>query len=179
MSLNIPQQIFVLFYAIFWGTVASTLPRWKAFAFPYVFHNQTEVKQTSQQRVVLSILMLNLVPILFFVCMLKVLTGPAWEVRAWGWSATLRITAGLVAAFAIFAFYRFWLWAVLSRREAYYWPLDADAALFKQLYPGLSANDLDPRWARGNLLFALFYLVIVLLAVLGVSFGFRAAEAVL
>jgi len=63
LQLGVPQQVFMLFFAIFWGAVASVQPRWKAFQFPLMFHPQLS---NVFMRVILAIFLLNLLPILYF-----------------------------------------------------------------------------------------------------------------
>src|SRR6266852_5259407 len=92
------QQIFMVFYAIFWGTVASAQTRWKAFHWPLLFRCAP-----ASWRLLLSFLFLSVMPIVFFV----------WAVlRLANTGAVLVIKEtllGVVPAIAIFGFYRLWL----------------------------------------------------------------------
>jgi len=59
--MNEIQTIFTVFYAIFWGHIASVLPRWKAFHFVFIFR----IEQTAW-RASLSLFLLNFFPFGFF-----------------------------------------------------------------------------------------------------------------
>jgi hypothetical protein len=62
-EMNIPQQIFCVFYAIFWGAVFSVSARWKHFNFGLIFDK--DVKQVTK-RIGLSLIILTTLPIFYF-----------------------------------------------------------------------------------------------------------------
>ena len=60
MKIN-AYQVFMLFFAIFWSAVANVQPRWKPFQFPLMLRFGHVFR-----RVVLAVLVLNILPILYF-----------------------------------------------------------------------------------------------------------------
>ena len=85
------QSIFVVFFAIFWGAVFNVQGRWKMFqpilSFQHIRH-----------RFLFSLLILNVAPVLFFVWTFFRLKNNPGE-------TLLQLSAGVLSAFAIFAFY--------------------------------------------------------------------------
>src|SRR5471030_1069716 len=102
LALNTSQQVFMLFYAIFWGTIANAQPRWRAFHFPLV-RKMRHVKR----RAILSFLLLNLCPLLLFVYVLWPLHGIAIDQNLI--VGSLRLLQSVVPAFAVFGLYRLWI----------------------------------------------------------------------
>jgi hypothetical protein len=79
LQLNIPQQIFTLFYAITWGTAANSQPRWKAFAWGAIRDDAP-----SRYRALLSVCLLNVLPLIYFVLVLDWLNFEAlWNTIVW------------------------------------------------------------------------------------------------
>lgn len=100
-------ETFALFYAIFWGAVANVQPKWKAFHWPLCFIKTTARKYVIK-RIGLSIILLNVVPIIYFGLIVHLLRsvglGTAADV-----SARNLACYGIVPAFAVFGFSRAWL----------------------------------------------------------------------
>jgi hypothetical protein len=132
LQISAIQTVFMVFYAIFWGGIFGVLPRWKAFQFPLVCKFLP-----ATCRVALSILVLNILPILFFGYVMVVLgfREQAHDVtwsreihdlfvgapRLSPWLASLNyVISGVLPAFAIFGFYRIWLGIVESRPNHFY-----------------------------------------------------------
>jgi hypothetical protein len=90
--MNIAQQIFLVFFAIFWGTVANAWPGRKPFQWPLLKHGPVF------RRLILSMILLNIVPVLYFAWILSVLGA-----RHHG------VIIALLPAFSVFGFYRIWL----------------------------------------------------------------------
>jgi hypothetical protein len=55
------QNIFMVFFAILWGALATVQPRWRAFRWPLIFR----VPKVGY-RLALAILLLNVAPIIYF-----------------------------------------------------------------------------------------------------------------
>src|SRR3970040_2162923 len=55
------QQVFMLFYAIFWGAIANVQPRWK----PFQWHLFFAVPQ-ARRRAIAAFGLLNVLPLIFF-----------------------------------------------------------------------------------------------------------------
>jgi hypothetical protein len=97
-KLSVPQEIFTLFYAIAWGTAANSQPRWKAFAWGAFFQYPE-----TRRRALLSIFILNALPLIYFILILWCLTSGKWS-NGSPWTIMLSI----LPAFAPFGFYRMW-----------------------------------------------------------------------
>src|SRR5882724_6402650 len=116
IDLNVPQQVFTIFYAISWGTAANAQPRWKAFAVGVLGQDRP-----SRWRFILSFLLLNLLPFLFFAISLKSLAPSPWcSVTSWGFRTLWLVFVSMVLALAPFGFYRMWTAAVQSHPMRYY-----------------------------------------------------------
>lgn len=152
LNLNVPQQVFTVFYAIAWGTTANALPRWKAFAWGRVF-----VDPPSLWRALVSFALLNLLPVAVYIGVLCSLDGPVWILREWGRWTVFRLIVCVVAAFAVFGCFRIWA-SVMQRWSSCFYG-DTGTCQLRQHYPGLMPDDLDRRWASANFLFGLVYLM--------------------
>lgn len=150
VNLNAAQTVFALFFAISWGTVANAQPKWKAFAWGQFREHRTI------QRLFLSILFLNAVPVVFFVTVLCLLGGPRWTLVAWDTRAGLQMIAAVVPAFGTFGFLRIWT-SVVQWKTQWFYPDERERRL---LGIDLLPADLNPKWARGNFLFGVAYVLI-------------------
>jgi len=104
-QLGIEQQVFMLFFAIFWGAVANVQPRWKAFHWPLFF----SIKEV-RYRVLLAVGILNLLPLLFFGYILWALTGRGLNPTDGTLLVVVQLVIqGVIPAFGIFGVYRIWL----------------------------------------------------------------------
>jgi len=103
--LAVNKDVFMLFFAIAWGIVANVQGRWKAFHWPIV-HRVPEARN----RALLSFIILNILPFLYFGYVLWVLTirGQTTSHRAIIAIPEL-ILQGMLPALANFGFYRVWL----------------------------------------------------------------------
>jgi|SRR5579863_590471 len=146
-SLNPLQEVFSLFYAITWGSLTNVWPRWKAFDWSSI-PNEGGM---AVRRCLLSILMLNALPIAFFIVVFYLLGG--W-VLGGGWRMAAKLAVVLVQPFVLIGFY--WLWCSIVQRfraSFYPQPLTED-------YPSLrEAYDLDRKRAATNLRFGLVYVL--------------------
>jgi len=107
------QQVFMLFFAIIWGAVANVQPRWKAFQWPLVGHHRP-----ATNRVLLSLLLLNILPLVLFAYVFWALkhhsTSPP------DWPVVHLVFHGILPAFALFGCYRSWLAAVEACPGSFY-----------------------------------------------------------
>jgi hypothetical protein len=161
---NIPQQVFSLFYAINWGTSANAQPRWKAFAWPAVTHDRPSLYRT-----VLSFILLNLVPFLYFALVLKLLT--TWDLSDWNWRAFGKVFLSTLPALAPFGFYRIWTAVVEWYSRTFYgehldnWDEGSRPESWKDIGIHLEPSDLNPKWAPWNCLFGFAYVLFGLIVV--------------
>jgi len=151
MTLTLSQQLFVVFYAIFWGTAANAQPRWKAFHWPLLFRCAP-----ASWRLLLSLCFLNVLPIAFFAWGLLRLAGTGTAV---GVKDTL---LGVVPAFAVFGFYRLWLGIAELGGTVFYRQTASTCPAFPvEIEPTIECLHIDPKiggwW---NVLYGLVYIVI-------------------
>ncbi len=174
--MNDTQQIFVVFFAIIWGTTTGVHGRLKMFNYPL-----WGIVPQVRRRILLSHIFMNLFPLVFFGLAMNVLSHPPNTI-VWSIIGTLRaIVHGVIPAMAIFGFYRFWLGIVESRPEKYYRKDDKTPWVPKGK-PRLSIEipkGIDPRieslplvlelservWGK-NIFVAVCYILIALIALL-------------
>jgi hypothetical protein len=159
--MNIAQQLFVVFFAICWGTSSNAWPRWKPFHWTFVF----ELIQV-RRRVGLSIRLLNVCPITYFAIVL------AWIGHGGPNMGTLRVgdclrlaVLGISPAFAVFGFYRIWFGVIECRSSLFYL---TDKTLPPELNGTEPTSDtlkIGHRWWRVNVLFGALYVFLPLIAV--------------
>ncbi len=166
------QLVFMLFFAIFWGAIANVQPRWKAFQFPLMFKPKL---RNVLRRVVLAILLLNLLPIVYFGYILWATHGrgpmPADSTFL---AITKILIQGILPAFGIFGLYRAWL-GIIELRPSWFYKskLDDVPAEYRHVEPTYRLNykeknrkpsepvvDLGKDTGKGNLLAALIYLIV-------------------
>ncbi len=147
--MNTTQSIFVVFYAIFWGAVFNVQGRWKMFqpilSFPQIRH-----------RFIFSFLLLNVVPILFF-------SWTFFRLKDTPSETLLQISAGVLPAFAIFAFYRLWM-GIVQCNPSYFYQNDdnSDPNLKKIDEPTVESLHLEHPFKIWNFLFSALYLAIAI-----------------
>jgi len=118
MPLNTEQQVFLVFYAIFWGTIGSAQPRWKAFQWPLI----GQVAEATH-RVWLSFWVLTIAPIVFFGYALWIIGILDYPDCGCSMISVANIMLhGVVPAFAVLGFYRLWIGLVESNPDRYYTP---------------------------------------------------------
>lgn len=154
--LNTTQQIFTLFYAIFWGVTVSAQSKWKAFHFTF-FMRKCQVTL----RIILSIILLNIIPILYFTKILMILNNCKSNIL----SPSL-IFKGIIPAFAILGFYRIWI-SIIEFFPTLFYRIDDENGLYpsKDVEPTLESLNipLDNNHIKSacmNLLFGLIYIII-------------------
>jgi len=148
--MTLSQQIFLVFYAIFWGYVTNAQPKWKAFHWPLLFRCAP-----ASWRLLLSFFFLSVLPITFFTWALLRLTNTG---SALGVKETL---LGVVPAAAIFGFYRLWLGiAELGRNAFYRQDTSTCPTIPAEIEPTVKSLHIDPAiggwW---NVLYGLLYVV--------------------
>ncbi|MGH7779134.1 MAG: hypothetical protein ACREQR_04820 [Candidatus Binataceae bacterium] len=152
MSLDFAQQVFILFFAIFWGGIASVYGRYKPFGWLSGERNSV--------RTIVAVVLLDIVPIIYFVFVLWVLQSSPWQIAGWGiWGAT-RIGFAVLAAFGIFGPYRIWAGLVQSFTCIFY--DECRIARMRSREP----DDVNSELATGNFVSGVAYLVIGVVAAL-------------
>jgi len=77
MALKTHQEVFMVFFAIFWGLIANVQPRWKAFQWPLMFKLGVVTR-----RVLLAFFVMDILPVVYFGLTLWIIDGRApngWE----------------------------------------------------------------------------------------------------
>jgi hypothetical protein len=158
MALNVAQQLFLVFFAIFWGISANAWPRWKPFQWTFVFWSPRIAA-----RVGAAFLLLNIGPIAYFAIVIQRLDRMSATSLLWK-----MVLAGVLPAFAVFGFYRLWIAVIEQSPKTFYY----DAADLKTLHEGLLEGpeptiDIlhlgkSQKWWWSNLFWAATYLTAAL-----------------
>lgn len=169
MNLGIHQNVFIVFFAIFWGAVANVQPRWKAFQWPLIF----KLKEVFW-RVVLAVVIMNILPVLYFGVSLWVTHGRGpMDSDSVAQAITAVVLQGVLPAFGMFALYRMWLGIVELRPHWFYKRESVDIPEpYRHVEPtyrhrwdekkenGMPVVDLGVDGGWRNILAAVFYLFI-------------------
>src|SRR5204863_340106 len=104
MSMNAPQTVFGLFFAIFWGLVANAQVQWKAFDWPLACAGRKEKRyEKSWLRLRQSLWYLTLVPVLLFLVLVSILfLAPK---RPFDYHMIIQLAGAILAAHSAFAPY--------------------------------------------------------------------------
>jgi hypothetical protein len=168
---RVHQIVFMLFFAIFWGAVANVQPRWKAFQFPLMFRREL---RNVFLRVVLAILLLNLLPIVYFGYILWATHGRGpMSADSTFLSITKTLIQGILPAFGIFGLYRAWL-GIVELRPSWFYKSKPDDVPVKYRHveptyrldyqekrePSEPVVDLGTDAGKGNLFAAMIYLIV-------------------
>jgi hypothetical protein len=162
------QEVFMLFFAIIWGTVANVQPRWKAFQWPLFLRHKP-----ARHRVCLSVLFLNVGPLLLFAYVFWAL---GFHNDAAERPILHLIIHGILPAFGVFACYRLWLSTIEAWPAAFYSPKGGVDTKYEHVEPTyrIDANgrdlsepqlpivDLGRDTACPNFVTAVFYILVAL-----------------
>lgn len=153
LSLNVPQQVFVVFFAVMWGAIHNVMGRWQAFD-----TGRLPRDSFAARRFALATAMLSVAPVVVFAFIIGVLLrDDIWEIKGWDTFAFFKILAAALPSLTLLGFYRFWLCAVQLRPRWFYhptWRLD-----WSELYPNLRpTRDLEAEAGWPNFRFGLYYL---------------------
>jgi len=163
--MNDTQIIFTVFFAIAWGTMSSALPKWKAFHWTLFF----QVKQV-WHRVILSMILLNALPVIFFGWTLLQLSDQDYVVNNWSTRIVFLqvIIHGVFPAAAAFGFYRLWIAIVEFKPKCFYKSENDLPEDLRGIEPTIEEHNLESRMRRStkysNLFFAVLYIGIAVLA---------------
>jgi len=180
MQFGIHQQVFIVFFAIFWGAVANVQPRWKAFQFPLMFTQG--LRWNVFRRVCLAVLLLTVLPILYFGYILYSTSlpgrGPAEGDKAL-MTVSKILLQGILPALGMFGIYRTWL-AIVELRPKWFYKSDLKDVpdKYRHVEPTYRLRydddgkkhfptavvDLGEDAGKGNLLAALIYLIVGLVS---------------
>jgi len=115
------QLVFMAFFAIFWGVIANVRPRWKAFQFPLIF--KPGLRWNVFPRVCLALLVLNLLPIVYFGYVIYV-TSLAGMGPVEGDTTLLAVTKilvqGVLPALGMLGIYRPWPGIIELKADLFY-----------------------------------------------------------
>lgn len=178
VQFGIHQQVFMLFFAIFWGATANVQPRWKAFQFPLMFTQG--LRWNVCRRVCLALLLLNLLPIVYFGYILYSTSLPG-RGPAGGDTTFIVVTKiliqGVLPALGMFGIYRLWLAIIELKPGLFYKPKPDDVPeMYRHVEPTYRLSDKEQRCpsepvidlgkdtGKGNLIAALIYLIVGLIS---------------
>lgn len=153
IEFNAAQTVFALFYAIMWGSLANVWPRWRAFDWTLI----KRPEERALYRCLLSLALLNLCPIVFFIIVLLWLNDCTLQ-GCWlqiGW--TLFVI--MLQPFAEIGFYWFWI-SLVQWRAKWFYPDDVRDPRYEGRYKGLSKDDLSSEFAALNCVFGLVYVIV-------------------
>ena len=173
VSLNVPQTVFCLFYAIFWGLVANGQIRWKAYDWPLAIRGYSDVAyRPSWERLKLSLLYLTALPILVFVAIVTILIPlPA---RPEGSLFVFQLVVATVAAHAAFGPYRLWLAKIENDPTRFFYAAISgkEREYASQPWQRDGFHYLDPQWSKRNWFAACGYIAVgILVAVVARALG--------
>jgi hypothetical protein len=153
------QQIFVVFFAIFLGAVSNTHGRWKMFNWALLRHGHVA------RRVILSLVMMDVLPIVYFaVILFRLRNTPTTATSAWSLGETFRqVSVGVIPAFAVIGFYRLWLTIVQMRPAWFYQRARDQGPLLAEIEPTVEQLHLDRAEWPWELSFAIVYLTVATL----------------
>jgi hypothetical protein len=147
VDLNAAQTVFALFYAITWGALANVWPRWRAFDWALIEPEGCR----AFRRCILSLVLLNVSPIAFFIVVF--LSFNDWKLEGSPWSIGCKLFVIMLQPFVLVGFY--WLWvSIVQRFKELFYPDNLG-----QRYAGIKEYDLDPGSAGLNFLFGLIYVI--------------------
>lgn len=149
VKFNAAQSVFTLFYAVTWGALANVWPRWQAFHWSLIGTS----KQQALQRSILSLVLLNIVPLIFFIVVFLFLNQ--WRLEGSWWSIFGDLLIIMLQPFVLYGFYMFWV-SIVQRYSKTFYPDPLD----KDLYPGIRRHDLSREFACRNLLAGLTYIMV-------------------
>jgi hypothetical protein len=162
------QAVFMLFYAIFWGAIANAQPRWKAFQWPLITLPRV------RRRVIVALILLNLVPLIFFAYAMCSLHNRGPTVATPFAGSLHYLIRGVVPAFAVFGMYRLWLAAVELYPDGFYESKEqAIDEKYRHVEPTYRYRldcrkgpvvDLGEDCGKMNMLFGLVYILVSALA---------------
>lgn len=150
------QWLFIVFYAIFWGSVSSVQGRWK------MFHWALISKPPVWHRLILSFIIWNIAPILYFIWIFFILKDTPISLSSqWTLIETgKQVVAGIGPSFAVFGFYRFWISMVEFFPTTFYFKKDELPQEIQDIEPWIEKIPIKTSFGPMNFLFALLYLIV-------------------
>ena len=158
--LNNTQQIFTIFFAIFWSVMANAQPKWKAFHYTFFLR----ISQVTY-RMLVSFLILNILPILYFSWSLNRLSAASQN------TINQSVLHGVIPAFAIFGFYRIWICLIEFFPRFFYREKDNGEYPKAEIEPTLESlniplNSTHLKNALMNFIFGIIYIGIGIVLIL-------------
>lgn len=168
-SLNVPQTVFSLFYAIFLGLVANGQIRWKAFDWPLAVRGFSDAAhRPSWERLKLSLCYLTAFPIIVFVTIVTILAP--LPPRPEGTAFAFQLLVATIAAQAAFGPYRLWLGKIENDPTRFFYVASSrrESEYASQPRQREGFHYLDPQWSRKNWFSGCGYIAAgILVAVVG------------
>jgi hypothetical protein len=152
LSLGFGQQIFLIFFAVFWGGIASVYGRYKPFGWLSGGRNLL--------RILVAIFLLDIFPILSFVFVLWILGRNPWKISVWDFENGTKIILVVLTAFGIFGPYRIWIGLVQQWPRSFYTEERIERLRCRE------PDDVNGLLAVGNFVWGVAYLLTGLAAAL-------------
>jgi len=147
MDMNLYQQIFALFYAIMWGSLANVWNKWRPFDWSRMGEGEHSLART-----MLSLFMLNLLPILFFIYMFLELGSSKLSGTCFG----MKLFVVMLQPFSLIGFYGVWV-AIIQWFRPYFYPPEP---LSERRFPRLYEIDLNKTGAPKSFISGLGYVLV-------------------
>jgi hypothetical protein len=170
-SLNIPQTVFTVFYAIMWGALANALPRWRAYDTAHM-----GADRRARRRFLRALTVMNLLPIVYCVFVLWLESGKTWNITGWGLRSSAKIFLAILPCLAPFGFYR--LWSAMMQHQANrsyptkLWRTAEGKRIWTARYPGLQERELSQKLWKPNVASGAVYIFLPLF-LLGIGCALR------
>jgi hypothetical protein len=168
-SLNVPQTVFSLFYAISWGLVANGQIRWKAFDWALATRGFRDASyRPSWERLKLSLCYLTALPIIVFIIIVSILAS--LTPRSEGAVFVFQLLVATIAAQSAFGPYRLWLGKVENDPMRFFYAAKSgrENEYASQPWQQDGFHYLDPQWSKRNWFAACGYILVgILIALVG------------
>ena len=166
LEVNVNQQIFIVFFAIFWGTTTSVHGRWNMYPFPLY----KDISPQAGKRLLLSLGLMTLAPLIFF-GFAMVQLDQYKEVEWTFLSSSKVLIRSVLPAFSVFGFYRLWVAIVELCPESFYRKEVEAQGIPDEIDPTLeslhlASNEKVKSWGEMNLGVALIYIFVAFIACL-------------
>jgi len=164
LYMNVNQQIFMVFFAIVWGTTTSVHGRWNM----YPFALYKDISPQTGKRLLLSLGLMTLAPLIFFGFVMVQLDQ--YKEVEWTFLGTSKVLIhSVLPAFAVFGFYRLWVAIVELFPESFYRKKVEDQGIPLEIEPtleslGLKDKEKVNKWGYMNFAIALIYIVVAFIA---------------
>jgi len=149
-SMNVSQTVFALFFAILWGTLANSWPRWRAFDISLA---KEEGRCLTYWRWFFSLFALNIVPFFLFIFVFIKLNS--WQLCGPLSGIITKLFLIMLQPLSLVGIY--WIWiSILQKHRTTFYPF----LMRKAIYGDLEEKSLGRQYAKSNFWWGLGYLIV-------------------